>query len=220
MLTVALMIALAWGVAAADESAPQTDDPDDDGFLRYVYLTGGVAPMHYDRGEFNDQIETAGLDKLTLPVGARLGYGFDLGRRPSLFRFSMTFTISNQDRHHDGEFAGLTLAYTDLAFGWKYQVVHWFGVHADAGFAVGNWRYVLIADNADGQANGALFGATPRAGVIFDVTETLGFDLFGGYTAFFANGARLFSGDLRRRDFEDHDFSHMIWGLQVISRIF
>ncbi len=200
-------------IAAAGD---QNDEPGiSDGAMGYVVAVG-TAPLLFNTDQFNDDVETLGLSALSFPLAGKISMGGDLGNGPHYLRFTNTFTFSNQVSHRRGDYAELSILYLDLAFGWRYQFSRSIGLHADVGFAFGEWQYVLITDDFNGQATGRLFGVTPRSGFMFCLSQDMWLNFYGGYSAFFHERGSLYSGDMQRENFDDFDFDHALVGVELM----
>ncbi|MDP8224851.1 MAG: hypothetical protein P9L99_15940 [Candidatus Lernaella stagnicola] len=211
-------LALALAFVATAAHASQTDEPQggsETNEMGYI-VSIGLAPLFFDQEQFNDEIEALDIGTLPFAAAGQLSFGRDVGQGPHFFRAINTFTTNNQVSHHKGDSADLSFWYFDIAFGWRYQATSWFSFHADAGFAFGNWKYVVIDESFNGQAAGRLLGFTPRAGLLFRALPTLAFDLHGGYTGFFSERGEYYSGDMSRNEYDDFDFNHAYVGLNFV----
>lgn len=212
-----LAVAGLWAFAPGPAHAlSQGDEPTGDAHAMPLAATLGATSLFFDQDQFNREIETLDLPALPFPLGFEFGLVSDHGDGPHFLRIGMVSGATNQVSHSGGRYGSLSLAFGNFALGWRYQFSRVFGFHADVGLAWGGWQYILIADEFSGQAGGSLLGIAPRGGLLLRLGRDLWLNAYGGYASYARTGDELYSGDMRRGDFDDLTFDHASAGLALV----
>jgi hypothetical protein len=205
-------------LAPADDSSQNDEPPSQRAF--HAFLNFGVANQTFDVGQFDHDLRTLELPAFPFPLGLVAGVGLEFGLPRHLARFGFSTTTSYLADHDNGRFASFAFYQYDLFGGYRVVLADRLSLHADVGLGVAQWEYIAIGKGLGGRAEGMLFTVRPELGLLVRLGDITNIRIFGNYVQELCRGYELYSGDLHRRSWDDRDWSHFGYGLDLTLLFF
>lgn len=187
-------------------------------FIFYVGL--GVPFMDMD--QFDEDLDTFGLDPFNFPIHGEVGAGFHLYKNNHAFRFTGMASGLDLESHKKGRYSYFSEGSGTLKFGYGYNAVEWMDTYTDVGIGWSQWQYLLITPSFDGHARGMYWHLLPETGLQFNFSRS---DIlkpslvaYVRYHLNLADGRQLYSGDWTRDHFDELNMNYLSVGMYYMIR--
>jgi hypothetical protein len=173
----------------------------------------GLAYPFMNFSQFEDDLDQAGLDDFSMPLGLRFGLGGDFLMGRHEFLYNVDFNIFDMDSHKNGRYAYFLHMHSRLSLGYGYYITDWMRIGADFGFGVARYQYAMTSPDLDGHVKGIYYPLEPEVSISFRITDPLWVKLYGGYHTSVAEGGQINSGDFRPPTWDDMDLDFFYLGI-------